>query len=190
MLFVDGENLTLQGEKVLQSSPLPEGDFYSKGTYLWFPSNHSSKSTIARRNIFRIPLPLQECATRAHYYAMTDPNSKDGLEDKLRNIGFEPNVFKKSQRQKKTKAVDIKLTVDILGYASRGVCSTIVLVAGDGDYVPLVKEVKKFGCVVVLLYFGNDAGLSRELKMAADDYVDITEIMLKSWNTCISTGIV
>lgn len=191
MLFVDGENLTIQGQKLIDSSLLIEGDFYSEDTYIWFPcTDDGRKSTIARRKIFEVPLSLQESATRAHYYAMTDPGNKDNLEEKLRSIGFEPNVFTKTQKQKKTKGLDIKMTVDILGYVSRGVCSTIVLMAGDGDYVPLVQEVKRYGCLVILLYFDEASGLNRTLKIAADDYMDITEKLKKSWQIAKSLGLV
>ena len=37
-----------------------------------------------------------------------------------------------------------------------------VLVAGDGDYVPLITEVKRLGKVVYVVFF-NDYGLSTEL---------------------------
>jgi uncharacterized LabA/DUF88 family protein len=46
-----------------------------------------------------------------------------------------------------------------------------VLVTGDGDYLPVVEEVKRFGKRVVLAFFEHsEAGLSPELRRAADEF--------------------
>ena len=67
--------------------------------------------------------------------------------DILWTLGFNPAVFKKSRGEQKAKGVDIALTKDSSN-AFRDNYYAAVLVAGDGDYVPLVKEVKSLGEVV------------------------------------------
>ena len=56
-----------------------------------------------------------------------------------------------------------------------------VLVAGDGDYVPLVEEVKRLGKIVYVCFFGN--GLSPDLKLACDGFHDVTESFLANWRS-------
>jgi uncharacterized LabA/DUF88 family protein len=56
---------------------------------------------------------------------------------------------------------------------------TAVLVAGDGDYVPLVEEVKRFGKRVVLHFF--QSGLSEDLKLACDAFIDVTRPFHDYW---------
>ena len=57
-----------------------------------------------------------------------------------------------------------------------------VLIAGDGDYVPLVEAVKRMGLHVVVGFFERN-GLNPELRIAADDFVDITDHFVKAWES-------
>jgi uncharacterized LabA/DUF88 family protein len=57
-----------------------------------------------------------------------------------------------------------------------------VLVAGDGDYVPLVEEVKRLGKVVIVTSFeGEGLGLSPELRLSADIFIGIDPFFLSEW---------
>jgi len=47
-----------------------------------------------------------------------------------------------------------------------------VLAAGDGDFVPLVEEVKRFGKRVVVIFWDNN-GLNPELRRAADEFTPL-----------------
>jgi uncharacterized LabA/DUF88 family protein len=49
-----------------------------------------------------------------------------------------------------------------------------ILIAGDGDYVPLVKAVKAEGSRVYLWFFNEHYGLSRNLRISVDYYADIS----------------
>jgi len=55
------------------------------------------------------------------------------------------------------------------------------LIAGDGDYVPLVEEVKHLGKRVLVIFFSEDSGLSPALKLAADDFFDWTNSFVGAW---------
>ena len=47
----------------------------------------------------------------------------------------------------------------------------IALVSGDGDFVPALEYVKKFGCQVEVIAFGKTC--SQRLQEVADDFVDL-----------------
>ena len=70
-----------------------------------------------------------------------------------------------------SKRVDITLATDMLLHAYRKHYDVAVLVAGDEDYVPLVRAVQGEGARVTVCFFRN--GLSPALEMAADDFVDL-----------------
>jgi uncharacterized LabA/DUF88 family protein len=63
------------------------------------------------------------------------------------------NVFKKDKQGRKTKGVDITLTRDMLSHAFRGNYDVARLIAGDGDYLPLIEEVKRLGKRVQVCFF-------------------------------------
>jgi uncharacterized LabA/DUF88 family protein len=74
----------------------------------------------------------------------------------------------------------------MLSHAFLGNYQTAVLVAGDGDYVPLVREVQRFGKRVHVWFFG-ESGASPELIRVADDFLDISKMFMESWGTYLST---
>ena len=92
-----------------------------------------------------------------------DPPKLKEVREQLKQAGFEaPNVFPKD-KTKGSKRVDISLTTDMLLYAARKHYDIAILVAGDEDYVPLVRAVKGEGARVHVWFLSNRE-LEREVK--------------------------
>jgi uncharacterized LabA/DUF88 family protein len=188
MMFVDGENFTIQGQKVASARgvALAEGKYHLPDVYLWMPEIHARDvipgMTEPNRQVFsRL---AGERSVRSFYYtSILGPDDKvAGAKKSIWDLGFHPEVFRKI-RQRKTKGVDIALTKDMLSNAFLDNYDLAVLVAGDADYVPLVAEVKRLGKVVLTAFFDeNEQGMSPELKVSADDFFDITFPFESSWN--------
>lgn len=72
------------------------------------------------------------------------------------------------------KKVDIKIAIDIVSLAYENVYDRAVLVSGDGDFVPVVKKVKKLGKIVELWAFRYSIAnsLKRELEKEYVHYLD------------------
>jgi uncharacterized LabA/DUF88 family protein len=68
----------------------------------------------------------------------------DGVHDELQKKRFHPVVVHKLKKRK-AKGVDISLTKDMLLQVFLNNYDVAVLVAGYGDYKPLVEEVKRLG---------------------------------------------
>lgn len=65
---------------------------------------------------------------------------------------------------------DVGISMDAIRYAEK--VDAIILVSGDGDFVPLVDYLKTAkGCIVELAAFGRTS--SRDLKEKADGFLDI-----------------
>lgn len=90
----------------------------------------------------------------------------------LRKYGFEPILFQ-NKRKCKEKGVDIALATEMLVNAFNQNYDIGFLVAGDKDYEKLVTEVKRFGPIINGAFIPN--GLSSDLKIAEDEYIDILE---------------
>ena len=81
---------------------------------------------------------------RKYYYTSIKGDEKKIVDciDELKAHGIEaPRVFKKT-KSRGSKRVDISLATDMLSHAFRKNYDIAVLVAGDEDYVPLVKAVQ------------------------------------------------
>jgi uncharacterized LabA/DUF88 family protein len=181
MLFVDGENLTIRAQKLASDKAvnLQEGADYRKNVFVWFPG---LKATPALTNTADSPIKVQDHAMRAYYYTSLTGDETQVLSVKraLRSRGFHPEVFKKIRPQEKAKGVDIALAKDFLSHAFLNNYDVAVLVAGDGDYVPLITEVKRLGKIVYVAFF-RDYGLSTELHLAADMFFEMEHFFLERW---------
>ncbi len=180
-MFVDGENLTIRGQEFAKNNGivLQEGKYYSRNVFVWLPGNDATwNPTYAPTT----RIQLQPSAIRSYYYT-----SLTGDEDRMAEVrrslwalGFNPRVYKKKIASQKAKGVDIALTIDMLKYAHLNNYDVAVLYAGDGDYIPLVEEIKSMGKVVYLGFFRKE-GLNPELELSADQFFGLDNVFQISW---------
>lgn len=91
-------------------------------------------------------------------------------------------MFKRPQNARASKGVDIALTIDMLRGAYMGLYDVAVLVTGDADYIPVVREVQRLGKNVYLIAFDHpEGGLNSELRLASDQFFDATKAFCEKW---------
>ncbi len=89
---------------------------------------------------------------------------KQGFEVKMKDLQIFPGGAKKGDW-------DVGITVDAIKMAER--LDVAVLVAGDGDYVPLVRYLQEAkGCRVEVMAFQEST--SMKLREAADHFIDLS----------------
>ena len=76
----------------------------------------------------------------------------------LMHAGIESKFYPMSQSQNNEKSVDVAMAIDILQIGLEGTMDVVVLVTGDGDFVPLVRALMKKGMSVVVAYFEYQEG--------------------------------
>lgn len=105
------------------------------------------------------------------YVIRTESGEESGFLDALVNMGIETKskdlqIF--SDNAKKADW-DVGLAIDMVAMASK--LDVIALVSGDGDFVPALDYVKKFGCQVEVVAFSKTC--SQRLQETADDFIDL-----------------
>ncbi len=91
--------------------------------------------------------------------------NQQGFEIKMKDLQIFTGGAKKADW-------DVGITVDAINLAEK--MDTIILVTGDGDYVPLVNYLQNSkGCLVEILAFKKTA--SSKLIEEADDFIDLSE---------------
>ena len=190
MLFVDGENFTIRAQRFAEKHglALEEGPYYKQDIFVWFPG---TKATAALTNTENVSHRVRPHAIRAHYYISVqgDVQKQRGVRQALSDLGFDAKVFKKSADQKHSKGVDIALAADLLANAFRDNYDLAVLIAGDGDFVPVVEEVKRLGKVVYGGFFAEEGdGLSPALRLAWDGTFNAGEAFKERWSKTATTG--
>jgi uncharacterized LabA/DUF88 family protein len=182
MMFVDGENLTKRAQKIADEAAveLQEGPYYTRDVFVWLPDREATLSLLPSR------YKIQPNAIRSYYYTTTRgaENQIKRIREALWEIGFQPEVFKKPRTREQAKGVDIALTKDLLSHAYNDNYDVAVLVAGDGDYVPLVTEVKRLGKLVFVVFFSTgELGLSPELRLASDTFFGLDDAFTSAWQS-------
>jgi uncharacterized LabA/DUF88 family protein len=181
MLFVDGENFTIRGQEFAQTAQikLSEGSHYGRDCFLWLPKRKPTYTFYPN-----VPAYMAPYAVRAYFYTsfQGEASTGDSIRQKLWDLRFTPRVYKKVRQREKAKGVDISLTKDMLSHAFLDHYEVACLITGDGDYIPLVEEVKRLGKIVVCMFFGKEGlGLNPELKLACDEFYPLDEEFQKSW---------
>ena len=77
-------------------------------------------------------------------------------------------------KPKRQKGVDVLLAVDMLSASSRDLFDVAILVTGDADFVPLVREVRRYGITAVVAGVGSTT--AKELQTAADRFVPLDSV--------------
>jgi uncharacterized LabA/DUF88 family protein len=179
MAFVDGENLTIRAQqipelKAFNLEALPA--YYLRDVFIWAPTESLDYTLKNGFHLGGVP-------TRAYYYTSVvgDDLMILSVRERIRAMGFDPQVFKKDSGSRRSKGVDITLTKDMLTHAFFNHYDAAVLVAGDGDYVPLIQEVKRLGKNVFVLFFGEQHGLATEVRLVADQFSDLPGLLTSRW---------
>lgn len=107
------------------------------------------------------------------YVIKAQGSEEDNFFDALQKQGFELKVkdLQVFWGGQKKGDWDVGLSIDAVMMADK--MDTIVLVTGDGDYLPLVQYLKlNKGCFVEVIAFGESC--SAKLKEIADDFIDLS----------------
>ena len=120
------------------------------------------KTAVAGRHLIRAigyVIRTESGEERSFFEAL----EKIGIELKIKDLQIFPGGMKKADW-------DVGLTIDAVRLAEL-VVDAIVLVTGDGDFVPLTEYLKGKGRQVEVAAFDKSA--SSRLKEAADDFIDL-----------------
>jgi len=122
------------------------------------------KSAVGPRKLIRATAYVVKTETEEekHFF---DALAKSGFEIKTKDLQIFPGGMKKGDW-------DVGMAVDAIKFAE--LMDAIVLVTGDGDFVPLVEYLKlNKGIQAEVMAFGKSA--SAKLKEIADDFVDLSQ---------------
>jgi uncharacterized LabA/DUF88 family protein len=170
MVFVDGENFAMRYGGMLKAMggtprKTSGGVWCIPDVALWAQQLHVQQAHGQLTNVLR------------HYYFTSvqgDDAKLDEVETWLKGKRIEaPRVFKRD-KNRGSKRVDISLTTEMLTHAHRKHFDVAILIAGDADYIPLVRAVQREGARVHLWALSD--GLSPQLVAAIDYSVVIDEI--------------
>ena len=176
--FVDGENLALRYQEMLAGGRTPHDDvIHEQDCFVWVP-------TITRWTHMNL--------IRVLYYTSVvgDDDKVAGVVARIgqtqymcvgeRTTGTAtliPRVHKKPSNTKKSKVVDVDLTIDVMRAALTMPVDGIFLLSGDGDYLQLVKEVTRSSKQIYIGAFSS--GLANSLRNNVENFIDLDRFFFR-----------
>jgi uncharacterized LabA/DUF88 family protein len=159
-VFVDNSNLWIEGKKIAGRSLRPA-----------LPSNRLYRIDYGK--LLQHVLGGRDLADVPKLYG-SEPPPNDSVWKLIRSKGFDVKVFKRNIFNKE-KGVDMRMGLDIgklvLSSASP---STIIMVAGDADFLPVIDDIHAAHWTVEVWYWSNAAG---ELKKAVDRFESLNSVI-------------
>lgn len=121
------------------------------------------KDAVAGRSLFR---------ARA-YVVKSETHEEEGFFDALANQGYDVRVqdLKIFHSGAKKADWDVGIAVDVVRFATR--LDVVVLVTGDGDFVPLIEYLQYQGVQVEVMAFSESS--SQVLIDVADEFIDLSQ---------------
>lgn len=139
---------------------------------------HSAKHLYKRRvnfgNVLKDGLYGRSLIRAIAYVITTESGEEKAFFDALQKLGIETKTkdLQIFYGGAKKGDWDVGIAIDAIKAAPK--LDTIVLVSGDGDFVPLVEYLKiNEGCQVEVMSFGKSS--SAKLKEVSDDFIDMDE---------------
>ena len=148
-LFVDNSNVLLEGRRQSQqkkknaprlSKFLDDSYHVDWGKFLYLVLDKD------QRGLANLPI----------LYGSRPPPD-DSVWERIRNDGFDAKVFDRNIRNKE-KGVDMEMGMDIAELINSGTApGTILMAAGDADYLPAIRRAQSKGWTVEAWFWGNAA---------------------------------
>jgi uncharacterized protein (TIGR00288 family) len=138
---------------------------------------HSAKNIYRSRvnfgNVLKDAVADRVLTRAIAYLITTESGEEKGFFEALEKIGIETKTkdLQIFAGGAKKGDWDVGLAVDAIKLAPK--LDAIVIISGDGDYVPLIEYLKNQGCQVEVVSFGKST--SARLIEAADNFVDLDQ---------------
>jgi uncharacterized LabA/DUF88 family protein len=148
-VFVDVQNL-YHSAKNLYNSRVNFGELF--------------KTAVAERQLVRAMAYVVKGGESPEEQAFFDALEKSGLELKMKDL----QVFAGGQKKADW---DVAIAVDAISMAKQ--LDVVVIVSGDGDFIPLVEYLQHNGVIVEAVSFGRST--SGKLKEKVNNFIDLDD---------------
>lgn len=138
---------------------------------LYHSAKNIYKAKVSFGAVIKAALKERKLIRAISYVVNTESGEESAFFEALEKIGIE---IKTKDLQifyggAKKADWDVGMAVDAIKLSHK--VDAIVLVTGDGDFIPLVEYVKAQGCQVEAITFGRSA--SSKFREAVDDFIDL-----------------
>ena len=138
---------------------------------LYHSAKHLYRANVNFREILKLALSQRTLIRAFAYVIRTKTREEKPFFEALSKLGIETRVkdLQEFHGGMKKGDWDVGIAVDAIKTAAS--VDVVVIVSGDGDFVPLVEYLKNHGKRTEIIAFGKSASL--RLKEEADEFIDL-----------------
>jgi len=141
---------------------------------LYYSARHMYKSKVNFKTILNQAVKGRQLIRAIAYVIKADVKDEINFFEALKSFGYEVKAkdLQVFYGGAKKGDWDIGIAMDAIELASK--LDAIIIVSGDGDFVPLVQHLKHaLGCFVEVMAFGKSS--SQKLVEEADNFLDLDQ---------------
>ena len=140
---------------------------------LYYSAKHLYGRKVNFREILKKAVARRHLIRAIAYVVRTESGEEQPFFDALIRAGIETKVKDLQIFLGGAKKADWDVGISVDAIRLSQLVDAIVIVSGDGDFVPLIEYLRNQGKQVEVLAFGRSA--SQKLKEVADDFSDLEE---------------
>jgi len=140
---------------------------------LYHSARHLYKARVNFGAVLKDAVAGRKLVRAVAYVISTEAGDEKNFFGALEKLGIETKTKDLQVFHTGTKKGDwdVGLTVDAIKMANR--LDSVVIISGDGDYIPLVEYLQTMGVQVEVVSFGQST--SSNLREASDDFLDLSD---------------
>jgi len=138
---------------------------------LYHSAKNLYKSRVNFREVLRSAIAQRKLVRAFGYVVRTKTGEEKPFFNALTKLGIETRIKDLQEFYGGLKKADWDVGIVIDAVRTAPSVDAIVLVSGDGDFIPLVEYLKNQGKRTEVIAFGRSA--SSKLKEVADDFLDL-----------------
>lgn len=177
--FADGENLVFRYQEMVDAGRAARPTvIHVRDSFVWAPRiTLWSDMDLIRVSYYTSIVGTDQTVTDvAHRISETRYRCRASGQEGIAQLI--PRVHKKPAASRKTKVVDVDITMDVMRAALEMPVDAILLLSGDGDYLPLVREITRTTSKQVYVA-AFSSGLAEGLRDSVEAFVDLDPLFLE-----------
>ena len=167
IVFVDGENLVFRYQALLKEGRSPHPwVVHHQDIFVWQPDlwRPVIDTDVIRINYYSCMTGDDDSLTRVRQEIASIRYLPSG--DYYGPCELTPRLYKKDSQSRKSRLVDVNMTIDVMRHAYTDAVDVVYLLSGDGDFVELVGRVESEGRTSMRVL----ASISSTLRRVSSDF--------------------
>jgi uncharacterized LabA/DUF88 family protein len=138
---------------------------------LYYSAKHLYRSKVNFEEILKLAIAERKLVRAFAYVVQTKTGEEKPFFEALTGLGIETRIKPLQEYYGGLKKADWDVGIVVDAIRASATADVIILVSGDGDFIPLVEYLKNQGKRVEVIAFGRST--SSKIKEATDEFIDI-----------------